>query len=233
MESGRSNLVNFVNILGCSLNVRIAGKRPYTLDPNRLLTHYLAMNLVFYSERLTFTPFDASDVDLAIEMFTDADVLKFAGGVMEEDEICRQMSNWTKRGDNGCIGIWCISHRGNGQKLGSGALLPMPVEEDDTDFSLVVPGRMPDGDVEIGYFLKRSAWGKGYATEACKRLIRMAFEESTLTEVVATFEVGNIASRNVLEKAGFVDRGTMRCYGEDGPNYRITRDEWLRTQQST
>jgi len=190
------------------------------------------MNLVLYSERLTFTPYDASDVDLAIEMFTDAEVLKFAGGVMEEDEIRRDMSNWTKRGGNGCIGIWCITDQGSGEKLGSVALLPMPVEEDDTDFSLVIPGRMPDGDVEIGYFLKRSAWGHGYATETSKRLIRMAFEESPLTEVVATFDIGNVASRNVLEKVGFINRGTMRCYGEEGPNYRITRDEWLRSQQS-
>ncbi len=191
------------------------------------------MNLVLYSKRLTFTPFNASDVDLAMEMFTDAEVLKFAGGVMEEDEIRRDMSNWTKRGGNGCIGIWCISDQGSGEKLGSAALLPMPVEEDDTDFSLVIPGRMPDRDVEIGYFLKRCAWGQGYATETCKRLIRMAFEESPLTEVVATFDIGNVASRNVLEKVGFVNRGTMRCYGEEGPNYRITRDEWLRSQQST
>ena len=191
------------------------------------------MNLVLYSKRLTFTPFDALDVDLVIEMFTDAEVLKFAGGVMEEDEIRRDMSNWTKRGGNGCIGIWCISDQDSGEKLGSAALLPMPVEEDDTDFSLVIPGRMQDGDVEIGYFLKRSAWGQGYATETSKRLIRMAFEESPLTEVVATFDIGNVASRNVLEKGGFVNRGTMRCYGEEGPNYRITRDEWLRSQQST
>lgn len=191
------------------------------------------MNLVLYSKRLTFTPFNASDVDLSIELFTDAEVLKFAGGVMEEDEIRRDMSNWTKRGGNGCIGIWCISDQGSGEKLGSAALLPMPVEEDDTDFSLVIPGRMPDGDVEIGYFLKRSTWGQGYATETCKRLIRMAFEESSLTEVVATFDIGNVASRNVLEKVGFVNRGIMRCYGEEGPNYRITRDEWLRSQQST
>ena len=191
------------------------------------------MNLVLYSKRLTFTPLNASDVDLAMEMFTDAEVLKFAGGVMEEDEIRRDMSNWTKRGGNGCIGIWCISDQGSGEKLGSAALLPMPVEEDDTDFSLVIPSRMPDRDVEIGYFLKRSAWGQGYATETCKRLIRMAFEESPLIEVVATFDIGNVASQNVLEKAGFLNRGTMQCYGEEGPNYRITHDEWLRSQQST
>jgi ribosomal-protein-alanine N-acetyltransferase len=143
----------------------IGQKRPYGLDFNKLITHYLLMNLVLHSKRLTLTPFDAADVDLAIEMFTDPDVLKFAGGVVEEDEIRREMSNWTKRGGNGCIGIWCISNRSSGEKFGSVALLPMPVEEDDTDFSLVIPGQIPDGDVEIGYFLKRSAWGKGCSAQ--------------------------------------------------------------------
>ncbi len=186
------------------------------------------MNLVLHSERLTLSPYDASDLDLAIEMFTDPDVLKYAGGVVGEDEIRGEMANWIKRGGNGCIGIWCVSNRRTGEKLGSAALLPMPVEEKDTDYSLVIPGQMPEGDIEVGYFLRRSAWGKGYATEACKRLVQMAFEESPLIEVVANFEAGNVASRNVLEKAGFVNHGTMRCYGVDGPNYRLTRDEWLR-----
>ena len=109
----------------------------------------------------------------------------------------------------------------------------MPIEKDDTDFNLVIPGQMPDDHVEIGYFLKRTAWGKGYATEACKRLLKLAFEETPLLEVVSTFEVENVASRNVLKKAGFVDRGTRRCYGEEGPDFRITRDEWNKLQQLT
>lgn len=160
-------------------------------------------------------------------MFTDPEVVKYAGGARGEAELRGQVADVTRRGGNGCIGIWCISNRHTGEKLGSVALLPMPVEEKHTDYSLVVPGKMPEGDIEIGYFLKRSAWGKGYATEACERLLQMAFEESPLTEVVANFEEGNVASRNVLEKLGFINHGTMRCYGEDGPNYRLTRDEWL------
>ena len=177
-------------------------------------------------------PFATSDIDIAIENFTDPEVLRFAGGVVDEAEIRRQMPNWIRRGGNGCIGVWCIADRRSAEKLGAVALLPMPVEEKDTDYSLVRPGQMPEGDIEIGYYLKRSAWGKGYATEASTRLIQFAFEESPLTEVVANFEAGNKASRMVLEKVGFVNRGTMRCYGVDGPNYRITRDEWLALQQS-
>jgi RimJ/RimL family protein N-acetyltransferase len=190
------------------------------------------MKRVLYSKRLALVPLDETDIDITVEMFTDPKVLRFARGIMSEAEIRQDMQVWTRRGGNGSIGIWCITDRDSGEKLGSAALLPMPVDEDETDFDLVIPGQMPDGDVEVGYFLKPSAWGKGYATEACNRVLKMAFEDSPLTEVVATFDAANVASRNVLEKAGFVDRGIMRCYGEDGPNFRITRDEWVWMQRS-
>ena len=178
------------------------------------------------------TPYTADDLDLSMEIFTDPVVLTYTGGVMSETAIRASVSNWTRRGGNGCIGIWTVSDRRTGEKYGSVALLPMPVEENTTDYSLVVPGKMPDGDIEIGYYLKRSAWGAGYATEASRRLLQFAFEETPLKEVVATFDKGNRASRNVLQKAGFTDRGTMLCYGNEGVNFRITRDEWLKLQSA-
>lgn len=186
------------------------------------------MNLTFHSERLTLAPYTPDDFDLSVALFTDPAVLRYAGKVMSEEHIRANMLNWSRRGADGGIGIWTVSDRRTSEKYGSAALLPMPVEEDETDFSLLVPGQMPQCDIEIGYFLKRSAWGFGYATEACRRLLRFAFEETPLAEVVATFHKDNLPSRNVLLKAGFTDRGTMRCYGkDDGLNFRITRDEWL------
>lgn len=188
------------------------------------------MNLRLTSKRLLLSPVTLDDLDLCLEMFTDPDVLKYAGGVMSEVEIRETLPNWAKRGGNGCIGIWCISDLGTGEKYGSVALLPIPIEKDDTDFSLVEPGTMPDGDIEIGYFLKKSAWGRGYATEAARRLLEFAFQASPLQEVVATLSEKNSASINVLTKSGFRLRGTRRCYGERGPDYRITRVEWTALQ---
>jgi ribosomal-protein-alanine N-acetyltransferase len=184
------------------------------------------MDLKLFTERLSLRPFQPDDLDICLEMFTDPNVVKYADGLMSESTIRNEIPNWTKRGGNGCIGIWCITDRLSGEKYGSVALLPIPIDEEDTDFDLVVPGTMPDGDIEIGYFLKRSAWGRGFATEACRRVLQFAFEKALLHEVVATFEKENIASRNVLEKAGFRHHGTRRCYGEDGLDYRIGRDEW-------
>ena len=190
-----------------------------------------AMNPELHSERLALVPFASTELDLCLEMFTDPEVTAYVGGPMSKAAIKNEMPNWTKRGADGWIGIWCITDRRTGEKYGSVALLPMPIEEDDTDFSLVIPGKIPGSDFEIGYFLKRSAWGRGYATEACRRLLDFVFQDSPLNEVVATFEKENAASRNVLMKSGFIDHGTMRSYGEEGPIFRITRSDWSSSQR--
>ncbi len=190
------------------------------------------MELELFTGRLRLTPFSDDDLDLALEMWTDPEVVKYVCEPMTEAEIRQDMSNVTKRGGNGGIGLWCIADRKTGEKLGDTYLLPMPIDQDDTDFSLVVMGQMPDADIEIGYFFKRSAWGRGFATEVCKRLLQFAFQEVSLNEVVASLDDENVASKKVLEKSGLVDRGRTRCYGEDSPIYRITRDEWNELQQS-
>ncbi len=185
------------------------------------------MNLDFCSDRLRLTPLSSSDIDLALVMFTDPDVVRYVGDLMDEETIRAGMPDSIKRGADGWIGIWLVSSRESGEKLGTSFLLPMPVEDNDIDYSLVIPGKTPDGDIEIGYCFKRSTWGQGYATEACIRLVKFAFEETPLNEIVASFYDEHEATKNVLKKAGFVDRGTMRCYGEDAPSYRLTRQEWI------
>lgn len=188
------------------------------------------MELILLSPRLRMTPLSVEDFDLSMALFADPEVVKYAGAPMTEAAIRNELPAWVRRGGNGCIGIWTISDRETSEKYGSVALLPMPIDEKKTDYSLLVPGKMPDGHIEIGYFLKRSAWGNGYATEACRRLLRFAFEQTPLQEVLATFDKNNLVSKKVLLKAGFTDRGTMRSYGNEGVIFRITRQEWSEQQ---
>lgn len=63
---------------------------------------------------------------------------------------------------------------------------------------------------EVGYSLNRKYWNRGYTTQALKRLIRYAFEELHLNRVEAQFEINNIASGRVMEKAGMHYEGTLR-----------------------
>jgi ribosomal-protein-alanine N-acetyltransferase len=186
------------------------------------------MKLELMTERMKLTPLALADIDVAMEMFTDPDVVKFIGDeIMNEDKIRQEMPTWTKRGGDGCIGIWCISDRNTGEKYGSCFLLPMPIDEDDTNWDLVIPKVMPEGDIEVGYILKQTSWGKGIATEVCRRLLKFAFEDTLIQEVVATIDDDNHRSKNVIEKAGFVYKGWMRAYAEDNPYYCINREEWI------
>ena len=191
-----------------------------------VLPHYRLMELTLHTERLRMTPYTESDVDLSIALFTDSEVVGYAGHLMEEDEIRREMPTVTRRGGDGEIGIWCVTQQATGKKIGTGALLPMPIEDQETDFGSLVPGKLPDAEIEIGFFLIPEAWGNGYATEIARGLLRFAFEVATLSEVVATHDKANVASRNVLLKAGFSDRGERHLYGGFGPYLGVTREDW-------
>ena len=56
--------------------------------------------------------------------------------------------------------------------------------------------------VEIGWRLDRAQWGKGYATEAARETLRIAFELFDIKEVVSFTATGNVRSRRVMEKIG-------------------------------
>jgi ribosomal-protein-alanine N-acetyltransferase len=56
--------------------------------------------------------------------------------------------------------------------------------------------------VEIGWRLSHEHWGKGYATEAGKEVLRFAFEVLKLEEVVSFTALINKRSRSVMERLG-------------------------------
>ncbi len=56
--------------------------------------------------------------------------------------------------------------------------------------------------VEIGWRLARSAWGRGYASEAATAVLDHGFEALGLREIVSFTSVGNTRSRAVMERIG-------------------------------
>jgi len=82
-------------------------------------------------------------------------------------------------------------------------------------------GRRPSGAVEMGYWIARPYWGRGFATEACRALIEIA-RALGLPALEGSHFVDNPASARVLEKLGFEPRGLiaprMSCArGEEVP----------------
>lgn len=60
---------------------------------------------------------------------------------------------------------------------------------------------------DIGWRLKKSAWGKGFATEGAKRCLDFAFEELHLNRIVSTCTINNSKSEKVMKKLGMLKKG--------------------------
>ena len=72
---------------------------------------------------------------------------------------------------------------------------------------------------EMGYSLAKSRWGKGYMTEAAKRLVRYAFDELNLDVLMIRTSETNIRSQRVIDKCGFRYEGTLRRAYRTYDNY--------------
>lgn len=64
----------------------------------------------------------------------------------------------------------------------------------------------------LGYWAGQMFAGNGYTTAAVRAVVRFAFEELDLHRVEAACQPDNMASRRVLEKAGFTQEGIARAY---------------------
>ena len=64
----------------------------------------------------------------------------------------------------------------------------------------------------VGYWIGQGHAGRGYATAAVRAMLGYAFDDLKLHRIEAACVPANIASRRVLEKAGFALEGQARAY---------------------
>ena len=85
---------------------------------------------------------------------------------------------------------------------------------------------------ELGYWVGVPYWGRGYATEAAREMLRHGFEDLKLNRIFAGVFGGNVASSNVLRKIGMQHEGTARQHflkwGQflDNECYGIIASDW-------
>ena len=85
---------------------------------------------------------------------------------------------------------------------------------------------------ELGYWLGAPYWGKGYATEAAREILRYGFEDLGLHRVFASHFKQNPASGRILTKLGMRHEGCQREHIRkwdqfvDSELYGILRQDW-------
>ncbi len=90
-----------------------------------------------------------------------------------------------------------------------------------------------DDEYELGYWIGKPFWGQGLIPEASRELLRYAFEELGMARIWCGHYHGNIKSRRVQDKLGFVYHHTtdgieIKLLGEirTGHVMLMTREDW-------
>lgn len=103
-----------------------------------------------------------------------------------DDLVARIEADFATRG----YGLWALEVRATGEFVGfTGLAVPSFTAH-------FTPA------VEVGWRLARSAWGKGYATEAGLAAIAFGFQDAGLDEIVSFTSAANARSRAVMERIG-------------------------------
>jgi RimJ/RimL family protein N-acetyltransferase len=167
--------------------------------------------------RLSLSPVCEADREKLIALERDPEVMRFLNGgrPVSEDGAGDDASYLTPRG--GEEDVWAAVETLPGAFVGW--------------FSLLGRG---EGVGELGYRLRREAWGRGLASEGAAGLIAFGFADRKLTRIVAATMAVNLASRRVLEKAGLAYSRTLHARWRDPipgcelgeVEYEITREEW-------
>jgi RimJ/RimL family protein N-acetyltransferase len=185
------------------------------------------MTVYLESDRLTLRYFTESDAELLIELDSDPDVMRYlSGGVPTPPETVHNeimpvllglYEKWLT------YGIFAAHDKTNKEFIGWFLLRPK--------------AEGPRSEVELGYRLRKAAWGKGYATEGSAALLRKAFTELGVQTVWAETMFVNRRSRNVMRKLGMTHVKTYypeRCLIEGSEHgdvrYEIVCDDWNGSQ---
>ena len=91
-----------------------------------------------------------------------------------------------------------------------------------------------DNECELGYWLGKPFWGKGYMPEAAREIIRHGFEELGMHTIWCGYYEGNQKSKRVQEKVGFLYHHTSKdapvpLMNEIRTEYvnGMTREQWI------
>jgi RimJ/RimL family protein N-acetyltransferase len=136
--------------------------------------------------------------------------------------------------EDGMAEAWIATHP---RLLEEGTSLPLAIVLAQTQDFIGVIGldfNVPDDRAELGYWIGKPYWGRGYGTEAARAVVQYAFEELQLNKIVAHHFARNPASGRVMEKLGMKREGYLRRHikkwgqFEDEVAYGLLREELAR-----
>jgi RimJ/RimL family protein N-acetyltransferase len=149
---------------------------------------HLAMGTVLETARLALRELTPADLDFVAEIFADPEVMRFHPKRFDRQESEAWLQRQLRRYQDHGHGIWLTTARGGSTPLGLVGLMLQEVEG--------------TWEPEIGYFIHRPYWRRGYATEAALGVRAHAFGPLGKRRVISLILPPNTPSQGVARKLG-------------------------------
>ena len=164
---------------------------------------------IFKSKRLGFRNWKKTDLDEFAKINENPKVMEYFPKTLTLNEtenfIERTMKNFNEKGYN----YFATEILETGEFIG---FIGMGYETYDNEFYPAT---------NIGWRLKESAWGKGYATEGAKKCIDYAFTELNIEKIIASCIPSNVNSERIMQKIGMTKKGEfIEPRFKDFPDYK-------------
>jgi RimJ/RimL family protein N-acetyltransferase len=153
------------------------------------------------TERLVLRPWQVEDAEAALAAYGDDEVARWLAPAMDMIRDAAAMrvvlQQWIAEDARMLTPArrWAVELRDGGQLVGGTTLLPLP----------------PDDEFEVGWQLRRDAWGNGYATEAGIALARWAFKQG-IEQVIALVRPANTRAAATVRRIGMEWVGETEKY---------------------
>lgn len=173
------------------------------------------------TERLTLRPFRLSDAPRVQLLAGERDIADTTMNIPHpyEDGVAEEWIGGHKSAyEDGRAITFAIELRGDGSLVGA--------------IGLRIDRHC--NKAELGYWVGRPFWNRGFATEAAIALLAFGFDELQLNRIHAAHLARNPSSGRVMEKSGMLLEGTARQdimkweKYEDLVSYGLLREDWLR-----
>lgn len=183
-----------------------------------------AEKMILTTKRLILRPWEESDAESLYTYAKDPSIGPIAGWPVHTDvknslEIIRNVLNTPE--------TYAICLKEDNEAIGSVGL-HLNGSTDLTD---------RDDECELGYWIGKPFWGNGYVPEAAQEIIRHGFEDLGMTAIWCGYYDGNIKSKRVQEKCGFIYQFTseelevpLMNEVRIGHVSRLTKDQWMLRQ---
>jgi RimJ/RimL family protein N-acetyltransferase len=142
------------------------------------------------TERLVLRPWEPADFDAARAWHADPAVMRYLGGVLDPAGSDATVRRWTAELESKGFGMLAVCPADSARPIGTVGLGEPAFDSHFTPC------------IEIGWRLDRDAWGRGYATEAARAVLRDGFDRLGLAEIVAFTTRQNTGSQRVMTRLG-------------------------------